>query len=230
MNCLKVLHRGWSLHRKSLKSITAPGNIIYDFQGGDRAQTLQRPNSPWTKSVAETPISSAISIAAIQEVSLKLERTETFLPVQVQTWAFIFHDFCSTGVSRDSCKKFALALQQRIASSNHDKQWLKTAINIAPDQSYGYWNEVHKKETFMYFEIYSCLHFGVSQKSLIFYSLSEGEYRTSAASIPARWNSTWQISLLATLGTTIKHFLVISEKKNQNNWLSKLIWLAYNIN
>lgn len=94
-------------------------------------------------------------------------------------------------------------------------------VNIAPDQFYGYCNMVCKKETFMYFfEIHSCLPFEVSQKSLSVYPLAEGEHRASAASSPAAWTSTWKISLLATLGTIIKHFLGMSEKKkNQNNWL-----------
>lgn len=93
-------------------------------------------------------------------------------------------------------------------------QWLRWHGDIAPDESCGYWSEDPKKENFVYFfQIHSCLHFGVLQKPLTFYSLAEGEYRTSAASTPATWNSTWQISLLATLGTTIKHFLGISEKE-----------------
>lgn len=63
-----------------------------------------------------------------------------------------------------------------------------------------------------FFEIYSCLHFGVPQKSLTFYPLAEGEYRTSAASTSATWNSSWQISLLATLGTILSIILEYQKK------------------
>lgn len=131
MNCLKVLHR-WSPHRKSLKFITAPDNISYDFWGRDRAQILQHPNPSWTKILAVAVHHFLWNFHCFHSLSeIKVEENWDFLlPVQVQTWAFIFHDFCSTGVSRDSYKKLALASWQRIASSNHAKQWLRCTLTL----------------------------------------------------------------------------------------------------